>query len=211
MGRLLQLAGLSIGATGLVIQAAITIPASMEAGRSLGASVVFLLSFFTILTNIAALLVHAACLFDAARRSLSFYARPRVRAGVMVAMTVVFIVYVTVLAPIWAPEGLFLLCDILLHHVTPVIFVTWWLFYGRDGSARWRDIPLWLIYPLAYLVYAMLRAPIAGEVPYPFLDVARNGVQSVAVAAFFVLLLFVAVGSLAVLADTRLPARRVSA
>lgn len=204
MGRLLMLAGLGIGAIGLVVQAAISIPASMQAGRSLGASLVFLLSFFTILTNGAAVLVYAAILFRGDRVPPPFYARSRVRGGVAVAMAIVFVVYITVLAPIWAPEGLFLLCDILLHYVTPAIFVAWWLLAGRDGTARWSDIPKWLIYPLAYLAYALLRAPIAGEVPYPFLDVAKNGAGAVVAASLLVMLLFLALSAVAVIVDTRL-------
>jgi hypothetical protein len=79
--------------------------------------------------------------------------------------------------------------------------VLWWLIAGADGTARWRDISWWMIYPLAYLAYALLRAPFAGEVPYPFLDVAKNGAGSVAVSALAVTALFIALSVLAVLVD----------
>lgn len=201
MSRLLQKAGLVIGLIGLVLQFAITIPASMAAGRSLLGSIVFYFSFFTILTNIAAMLVHASLLSPAGYAWFPAFAGRRMRAGVAVAITLVFIVYSTALARLWAPEGLFLLCDILLHYVTPLVFVLWWLIAGADGSTRWRDISWWMIYPLAYLAYALIRAPFAGEAPYPFLDVAKNGAASVAISALTTTALFLVLCALAVLVD----------
>ncbi|PAP97729.1 Pr6Pr family membrane protein [Mesorhizobium mediterraneum] len=201
MARLLQIAGLVIGLAGLVLQICITVPASMEAGRSFVGSLVFYFSFFTILTNIGAVLVHVSLLSPGGYAWFPAFAGPRTRAGVAVAITLVFIVYATVLAQLWQPQGLFLLCDVLLHYVTPVLFVLWWLVAGADGSTRWRDISWWMIYPVAYLAYALTRAPISGEVPYPFLDVAKNGAASVAVSALGITGLFLALCVVAVLAD----------
>lgn len=201
MGRLLQLAGLVIGLAGLVLQFCITIPASMEAGRSLLGSIVFLFSFFTILTNIGAVLVHTSLLSSTGYAWLPAFAGPRMRAGVAVSIALVFIVYATVLAQLWQPQGLFLLCDVLLHYVTPVLFVLWWLTSGADGRTRWSDISWWMLYPVAYLVYALARAPLAGEVPYPFLDVAKNGPASVAISALAITGLFLVLCIIAVLAD----------
>lgn len=96
--------------------------------------------------------------------------------------------------------------------MTPVLFVLWWLVAGADGSTRWRDISWWMIYPIAYLAYALLRAPIAGEVPYPFLDLAKNGATSVAVSALAITGLFLMLCIVAVLVDhgvTRIRAERM--
>jgi hypothetical protein len=201
MGRFLQIAGLVIGLAALVLQFSISIPASMAAGRGLVGSTVFYFSFFTILTNIAAVLVHAALVSPSGYAWFPAFAGPRMRAGVAVSITLVFIVYAAVLARLWQPQGLFLLCDVLLHYVTPVIFVLWWLIAGADGATRWRDISWWMIYPLAYLAYALIRAPFAGEVPYPFLDVSKNGATSVAITALAITGLFIGLSVLAVLAD----------
>jgi len=201
MGRFLQRAGLVIGLIALVVQFAITIPASMAAGRGLLGSIVFYFSFFTVLTNIGAVLVHASLVSPAGYAWFPAFAGRRIRAGVAVAITLVFIVYRTVLAGLWQPEGLFLLCDILLHYVTPPLFLLWWLIAGADGGTRWHDISWWMIYPLAYLACILIRAPFAGEVPYPFLDVAKNGAASVAISSLAITALFVVLSVLAVLAD----------
>ncbi|MCA0047467.1 Pr6Pr family membrane protein [Mesorhizobium sp. B283B1A] len=201
MGRFLQVAGLIIGLAGLVLQFCITVPASMEAGRGLLGSVVFYLSFFTILTNIGAVLVHASLLSPTGYAWLPAFAGPRMRAGVAVSIALVLIIYATVLARLWQPQGLFLLCDILLHYVTPVLFVLWWLMSGADGRTRWSDISWWVLYPIVYLIYALARAPLAGEVPYPFLDVANNGSGSVAMASLAITGLFLAICVVAILVD----------
>jgi len=210
MGRFLQIAGLVIGLAGLVLQFCITIPASMEAGRSLLGSIVFLFSFFTILTNVGAVLVHVSLLSPSGYAWLPAFAGPRMRAGIAVSIALVFIIYTTVLAQLWQPQGLFLLCDVLLHYVTPVLFVLWWLVAGADGSTRWRDISWWMLYPIAYLVYALARAPIAGEVPYPFLDVAKNGAASVAIAALAITGLFLVLCIIAVVVDRGVSRLRTS-
>lgn len=210
MGRLLQVAGLVIGLAGLVLQFCITIPASMDAGRGFLGSIVFYFSFFTILTNIGAVLVHASLLSSSGYAWLPAFAGPRMRAGVAVSIALVFIVYATVLARLWQPQGLFLLCDVLLHYVTPVLFVLWWLMAGADGSTRWRDMSWWVLYPLAYLAYALLRAPIAGEVPYPFLDAAKNGWTSVAIWSLAITAIFIVLCAIAVLVDHGVAGTRTS-
>ncbi|MER9948857.1 Pr6Pr family membrane protein [Mesorhizobium sp. M0047] len=209
MGRFLQMTGLAIGLAGLVLQFCISIPASMEAGRSLLGSIVFVFSFFTILTNIGAVLVYASLLSPAGYAWLPAFAGTRIRAGVAVSIALVFIIYAAVLAQLWQPQGLFLLCDVLLHYVTPVLFVLWWLTSGADGRTRWSDISWWVLYPVAYLIYALMRAPFAGEVPYPFLDVARNGPASVAISAAAITGLFLVLCVVAVLADHNIARTRL--
>ncbi|MEJ6783186.1 Pr6Pr family membrane protein [Aminobacter sp. Piv2-1] len=211
MARWLQIAGLAIGLAALILQFAITMPASMAAGRSFFGSVVFYFSFFTILTNIGAVLVHLASLRGAGTGLLGRFSSARMRGGVAAAIAMVMIVYVTVLAPLWQPEGLFLVCDVLLHYVTPVIYLLWWLTAGADGSTRWADIGYWVAYPVIYLVYALARAPIAGEVPYPFLDIAANGVAGVARSALAMTILFLVLCVAVIVADRSISSLRRAA
>jgi hypothetical protein len=201
MGRALRMVGLALGLIGLFLQFCITVPASMEAGRSLFGSILFYFSFFTILTNIGAVLVYVSLLSPSGYAWLPAFASPRMRAGVAVAIAVVFLVYITVLAPLQKLEGASALCNILLHYGAPVIFVLWWLLAGRDGSSRWGDIALWLVYPLAYLAYALVQVPFTGVVLYPFLDMAANGVAGVALSALTITAVFLVISVLAILAD----------
>lgn len=207
MVRMLNLAGVVIGLFALTLQFAITVPASIENGRSLGGSIIYYFSFFTILTNILVVLTHLAALGGRP----AFFRRPEVRAGVAVAIAAVGLVYYLLLADLWRPQGLFLLCDMLLHYAAPALFLAWWLLAGADGSLRWRHIPYWLAYPVGYLLYVLARAPVAGEVPYPFLDARVLGFGEILLTVGAIALLFLVLGSLAVLVDDFLGARRRSA
>lgn len=206
-GRALAVVGLALAVIAVLLQFGLTMPASMQAGRSFVGSLVFFFSFFTILTNIAVGVTYLAALTSGESALLRWFRRPIVRAGIAVAITMVMITYATVLAKLWQPLGLFYLCNVLLHYVAPVLYLGWWLVAGADGSTRWRDIPAWLIYPIVYLCWVELRAPVTGEVPYPFLDVAARGVPAVILASLSMLALFVLVSAAAVLAD-RIVARR---
>lgn len=211
MARFLQIAGLTAGLIGLVLQFLITIPAAMAAGRGFFGAVVFYFSFFTILTNIAVVLVHVSLLSPTGYAWAPGFASPRLRAGVAVAICVVTIVYAVLLAPLWQPHGLFLLCNVLLHYVAPGLFVLWWLTAGAEGTSRWEDIPVWLIYPVLYVIYALTRAHFTGEAPYPFLDVRMTGIFGVAVGMLGVAALFVALGAAAVFLDRTIGRHRASA
>lgn len=189
MTRLLNIGGAVIGIVALVLQFSITVPASLEAGRSLVGSIVYFFSFFTILTNILVVLVHVSALTG---RPVVMQ-RPSWRAGTGVAIAVVGIVYHVLLADLWLPEGLFYVCDMLLHYVTPALYVVWWLMMA-EGSLGWRHLFWWLVWPIGYSAYALARAPIAGEVPYPFLDMAVIGLPRVLIAIGAIALLFIAVG-----------------
>ncbi|MBN9234366.1 MULTISPECIES: Pr6Pr family membrane protein [Phyllobacteriaceae] len=211
MARFLQIVGLAAGLIGLVLQFLITIPAAMAAGRGFVGAIVFYFSFFTILTNIAVVLVHVSLLTPTGYAWAPGFASPRLRAGVAVAICVVTIVYAVVLAPLWQPHGLFLLCNVLLHYVAPALFVLWWLTAGAEGTSRWEDIPVWLIYPVLYVVYALTRAHFTGEAPYPFLDVRMTGIFGVVLGTLGVAALFVALGVAAAFLDRTIGRRRAPA
>ncbi|MBX3577093.1 MAG: Pr6Pr family membrane protein [Rhizobiaceae bacterium] len=206
-GRGLALAGLLVGIVGLGLQFAISVPLFVWGGHTVMSAVVRFFSYFTILTNLAAVIVYGSALFA---RPGAVFNRAGVRTAVAGSIVIVFAVYAAVLSSLWQPQGWLLFCDIVLHYVAPGLYVVWWLIDGRDGTTRYRDVPYWLVYPAAYLIYVMLRAPIAGEVPYPFLDVERNGSASVAAAAAAIFALFVTVWIVLVTLDRVLGSRRPS-
>ena len=202
MGRALAALGLLLGLVGLATQFSVSVPLFMAAGKSLPGAVVAILGYFTILTNIAVVLVYLAALTGRPR----FFARPRVRAGLAMAIAVVGIVYHFVLADLWQPAGALLVADTILHYAVPATYLAWWALAGRAGTSRHADLPLWLAYPVAYLAYALARGGATGEYPYPFIDVAANGAAAVAISVGIMLGLFAVVGLFVIWADRLLPA-----
>lgn len=199
MRRSLAIAGLLIGLTALLLQFAITVPAAMTAGRSLFLSIVFYFSFFTILTNIALVLVYAGALSGASW--LAVFRHPATRAGAAAAIALVSSFYHIVLAPLWQPEGLLLVCDIALHYVTPILYILWFVGFNRSGTLTLRAVPIILAPPVAYLVYVMLRGAILGEYPYPVFEADRIGYGQVALNALVLLIVLAVLAAIAIAID----------
>jgi len=63
---------------------------------------------------------------------------------------------------------------------------------------RLWHLPLWLIYPLVYFVYALLRGHLLGAYAYPFIDVAMLGYTQVFINAGGILVGFVLIGLLVI-------------
>ncbi|MFI6941283.1 Pr6Pr family membrane protein [Streptomyces sp. NPDC050418] len=68
----------------------------------------------------------------------------------------------------------------LLHTVTPLAAFADWLLLTHPGGLRLRHAALWLTYPLAYLVFCLIRGAIMSpgteaRYPYPFVDVDQHG------------------------------------
>lgn len=202
--RALAMAGIVLGLLGLCLHFYVAVRFGLAAGYSLPGAIVFFFSFFTIQTNILAVLIYWASL-PSAPGWLSGLRSPRVKAAIATAFTLVFIIYVVALQDLWEPEGAAYVGDILLHYAVPGIFLAWWLAFGRDGSLRFRDLPWLLVFPLLYFVYVMARAALVGEVPYPFLDYTQLGWIGLARSVSVILLLFLGFGAVYVLLDRSLP------
>ena len=71
--------------------------------------------------------------------------------------------------------------NILLHIVVPVLVTVDWLVVGRgERAVRWWQPLVWLIYPAAYVVLALLVLNRAGRrAPYYFLDPDSVGIMVV--------------------------------
>ncbi|MFJ4880235.1 Pr6Pr family membrane protein [Streptomyces sp. NPDC088745] len=85
----------------------------------------------------------------------------------------------------------------LLHTVTPLGAALDWFLLTAPGGLRFRYAAQWLLYPAAYLAFALIRgallAPTAeARYPYPFLDVAAHGYASTATTALVLGLAFYA-------------------
>ncbi|MCB9994131.1 MAG: Pr6Pr family membrane protein [Hyphomicrobiaceae bacterium] len=194
--------GLVIGLAALVLQFTITIPASMESGRTALASVIFYFSFFTILTNIFVVLIYLGALVRG-QRWLTPFRLPWVRGMAAASITLVMGFYALVLADLWQPEGLFWVCDVALHYVAPILYLAWFALWNRSGTLTYRHITRMLSYPVAYLIYVMFRGEIVGEYPYPVLDVQAHGYLQVAINVAGLLIVLVALCAAAVAIDRR--------
>ncbi|WP_202456575.1 MULTISPECIES: Pr6Pr family membrane protein [unclassified Streptomyces] len=150
------------------------------------------LSYFTVQSNVlvAVVLGLAAWRSGGGRPALP----PWVTAGTLLFIMITGLVYHLVLADeasgFSMTEGAAALSswhsasNQLLHTVTPLGVALDWLLFTRPGGLRPRHAALWLLYPLAYLAFALTRGALLSpgpmsRYPYPFLDVDLHGYTGV--------------------------------
>lgn len=181
--------------------------------RSFPDFLVYYWSFLTNLSNTALVLIYVAELTGA--RWLGWFRDPVTKAGMAGIMMLVMFFYHFMLAPT-LPDLSPLLdtSNILLHYVTPLLFLVWWTAFSPHGALRFRDLPMMLVPGLAYVLYVELRAPLAGEYPYTILDPGfappggtPAGWLGVAVSVGVLVVLVAIFDALLILVDKRLAGR----
>ncbi len=171
------------GIFALLCAAAVVVDFGFFAGRADW----YILNYYTLLSNIA------CCAFFAAghlagERALKSGAtdyewHPRLEGLLVFCIAVTGIVYAVMLAPDDIAKGkFFTFSNLTLHYVGPVMVVLDWLLFSPKGRLRPTDPLRWLLAPLAYFAYILVRSTFAGPIgttgsafPYGFIDPAVQG------------------------------------
>ena len=132
-------------------------------------------AFFTIDTNIIVALCFTFIFLGNTTRLGRFFSKASTVTAITVYITIVGIVYNVILRSLWEPEGMQKIVDELLHSVTPVLFIIFWLIFVPIEQLKWKNAFPWLIYPIVYMTYAILHGAITKFYPYPFVDVNKLG------------------------------------
>lgn len=130
-------------------------------------------SFFTVESNIIAvvsLLISATYAWRGTVPRWVHY----VRGAATIYMTVTGVTYSLLLRNVQVDTAVPWV-NLVLHYIIPIVMIVDWLidlppFRIRVGSAM-----VWLIYPILYLAYSLIRGPLVDWYPYPFLDPRPEG------------------------------------
>jgi hypothetical protein len=191
----------AIGWFALALQFRLVLGVNDAAGIAIGETLIRFFSYFTILTNVLAALVLTGTMLG---HRGTFFSRPSVQAAIASYITIVGLIYVTVLRHLWAPQGLQWLADTLLHYAMPALYVLFWLVFARKETLSFRDILWWLIFPLTYITFVLIRGAPSGFYPYPFIDVSKLGYPQTFLNAAGIFLVFAVCGSIYVALSRRL-------
>ena len=198
------LLGIVIGTVGLGIDASIMFPSELTVtparpvARSFPDALIYFWTFFTHLTNLGLLLIYVAEI--SGWRWVAWLRTGQARAVAGGYIMLVMVYYHFMLAPTLTLEGPIGFATVLLHYVTPLLYLFWWALLTPHGQLRFRQVPALLIPGLLYVAWALLRGAITGEYPYDILDAGKFGYQQVAigtgvlvaaVAVFCLVLVFV--------------------
>ncbi|HSX34701.1 MAG TPA: Pr6Pr family membrane protein [Candidatus Saccharimonadales bacterium] len=142
-------------------------------------------SFFTIESNIfaAAILLYGAFL-HMSKRPRPSAAYDIVRGASVLYMAVTGIIFALLLSGLDAGVLTAVPWDnTVLHYLMPIAVCADWLLNPPLAKIRLKKALVWLVYPIVYLAYTLVRGNIVGWYPYPFLNVAENSYASIALVS----------------------------
>lgn len=158
--------------------------------------VIRFISYFTILTNILVAICFTTLAMFPGSTWAAFFNKPATIAATTVYITVVGITYNLLLRQVWDPQGLQKVVDELLHTIIPVLSILYFVVFAPKRRLPWTVAFGWLIYPLVYSIYIVIRGEIVTEYPYPFIDVSILGYGQALINCFFILVGFLLVSLL---------------
>lgn len=165
---------------------------------SVGVTTFRFVSYFTILTNSLVGICTSYLLLNPNSKLGRFFAKPQTLTAVTVYILIVGLVYNLILRFLWDPKGLQYVVDQMLHTVIPVLFFIFWLAFVPKKELQWKNVFPWLLYPLIYTVYILIRGAIVNEYPYPFIDVTILGYRDALINGVGVLFAFLGISLLLV-------------
>ncbi|HEY1573954.1 MAG TPA: Pr6Pr family membrane protein [Pseudonocardiaceae bacterium] len=135
-------------------------------------------SFFTIESNILGTVVLA---WGGLALLAGWRGAPDVlRGSAVVYLVITGVVYATLLAelPGEQPNSW---VNTVVHRIMPIVLVLDWLLAPPARPPRLPRAWWWLVFPLAFCAYTLVRGPFVDWYPYPFLDPRPHGYGHVAV------------------------------
>ncbi len=160
---------------GILLQLVLSLSLAAANGRSLVWGLVIYLGFFTVLTNILVGLVVVVPLVAPGSAAGRFFATPGATLTAAATIAMVGLAYHMLLRQVWNPQGWQLVADVVLHYVTPVLFLLYWWTIVPNGRLRGRHVVATVAYPAGYLAYMLIRGELMGVYPYHFADVHALG------------------------------------
>ena len=140
----------------------------------LGFSLVNFFSYFTNLSNLFAAVVLLGGALSLLRHREPTQAWEIIRGTSVVCMALVGVVFGLLLSN----EDLGSLLpwvNIVLHYLMPVVMVLDWLVQPPQTKLVPKQIGFWLIFPLLYVLYSLIRGSRIGWYAYPFFDPTKVG------------------------------------
>ncbi len=128
-------------------------------------------SYFTILTNLLVAICFTFLLLKPRSPRGQYFSQATVATAITVYITIVGLIYNVVLRSLWTPTGWQFITDELLHSIIPALCILYWLLFVPKGELKWTRAFRWLLYPLLYCIYILVRGAFSGLYPYPFVDV----------------------------------------
>jgi hypothetical protein len=173
----------------------------MSVGRTFGGAIVQLLSYFTIQNNALIAIALTVLLIWPASKWGRFFSNPSVLGAMCVYITIVCLVYQLILRKEHTQYGWFKFCDEVFHSISPVLFILFWLLFIPKAKLAWAKAFNWLLYPLLYCFYVLVRGAISNYYPYSFIDGTKLTYMQIFINCVFLLIAFLSIGLMVIAMD----------
>lgn len=163
--------------------------------------------YYTILTNLLVATTLSIELINPGSRFGNFFSSFSVQTAIMLNILLVGLGYNVLLRNTWNPEGLQRWADELLHVVVPALYFIYWLIRKKE-SIKWKALFNWMIYPVAYICYALTRGIVENWYPYYFIDINILGYSRVMKNCIGLLAIYIILGFIFIAIANILSAKR---
>lgn len=137
-------------------------------------------SFFTIESNLFAVVILGLSAL-ALTRGAESKVLTMLRGANTLNMVVVGIIFPLLLSGLKNVEFTAVPWDnIVLHYIMPIAVALDWFIDRPKNRISIKQASLWLLFPIAYVAYSLIRGHLVDWYPYPFLDPGKHGYAGVA-------------------------------
>jgi hypothetical protein len=154
-------------------------------------NLLLLLKYFTILSNLIVLIYFVMVLKG---KNCAFF--NGLFGGVVINITITFIMYGLFLSRIYHPTGFLAVANICNHYISPILVISYLIYFRKAFHFTFDDAKWWFVFPFGYLLFLLIHGVITTDFIYPFLNPGDVGVLGV---IGFILLLFFLFGSMSFL------------
>ena len=202
--NLLVLVTAILGVIGVGIQFYFSFTGKLAQGFSVLYAANHYFSFFTAIVNtgIAALLL--AYYFYPGSKLSRWFKKTTNNTALALYILIVSLIYYTLLLnnhPLVPAE---MVATHILHGFVPLAYLGLWFFRFRKGDLNYSDSFRWVLFPLGYFIYLLLRGAMIGAYPYFFVNVSKLGYPMVLLYAVGILGVFLISGLSLIVIDRRI-------
>jgi hypothetical protein len=158
------------------------------------------LSYYTIQSNLLCLGIMIVVLMKEIRHQTPSRLLSSLKCGAIVVITITFLVYNLVLAPVMALSVITYpfsrTGNILVHVINPIWFLLDYLLFDSKGKITKKDALGWVAFPVFYYIYILIYSSLGGlffdgthlsRYPYFFLNPEAIGSWGVVIALIVIL------------------------
>ena len=96
--------------------------------------------------------------------------------GVTVYITITGMVFVIILQNGFQQIGFDKIGSIICHYIMPILTVGFLIYYRKEYKFCFKDIFIWIAFPILYIIFVLIRGSITNDYIYPFFELNSLGI-----------------------------------